>query len=276
MRGLERGLERAIGNITVAAYVEIEAFIIFNLVRQMEQGVVDAAPIWADIKTFPARQFHGKINGIIGGYPCQPFSYAGKRTGENHDSHIWPFICRDIDIIRPDWCFFENVPGHLSLGYREVRQSLEEMGYTVREGIYSAEEVGAPHQRKRLFILAMDNAVREQIIGNNAGGLHQMFSGTSTEMADTDVKRLQGWGCAKLSERAFKFPAGSGSSQAWPAGQGAQQYDGEEPRTVEPGVGCTVNGYNFRTDLLRMYGNGVVEQTACLAFLDLLRKHLED
>jgi DNA (cytosine-5)-methyltransferase 1 len=81
MRGLERGLERVIGNITVAAYVEIEAFIIYNLVKQMEQGVVAPAPVWTDLKTFPGPSFHGKIHGIVGGYPCQPFSLAGKRGG---------------------------------------------------------------------------------------------------------------------------------------------------------------------------------------------------
>lgn len=79
--GLERGLERAIGKLNVAAYCEIEAFICENLVAGMETGFLAPAPIWTDAKTFPAQHFHGKIHGIIGGYPCQPFSTAGKRMG---------------------------------------------------------------------------------------------------------------------------------------------------------------------------------------------------
>lgn len=82
--GLERGLARAIGKLRVVAYVEIEAFIIANLVAGMEAGVLDPAPIWTDAKTFDARPFRGRIHGIIGGYPCTPFSTAGNRTGENH------------------------------------------------------------------------------------------------------------------------------------------------------------------------------------------------
>jgi hypothetical protein len=71
-------------------------------------------------------------------------------------------------------------------------------------------------------------------------------------------------GQAKNNQRRF---------YRWPAGQGKFQYDWEEPRAVKSSVGSTVNGYNFRNDLLRMYGNGVVEQTAEIAFLDLLKKH---
>lgn len=182
MRGLERGIERAMQRqhqydsdngegaisqvhnpITVAAFVEIEAFVIENLVRQMEQGVLDPTPVWSNLKTFPSEQFHRKVHGITGGYPCQPFSVAGKRGGQEDPRHLWPHIKRMVGTVRPLWCFFENVPGHLTLGYREVRSDLEQLGYTVEEGIFSAEEVGAPHQRKRLFILAVDNAYRQRL-----------------------------------------------------------------------------------------------------------------
>jgi DNA (cytosine-5)-methyltransferase 1 len=156
MRGLETGLERVLGPVTVAAYVEIEAFIIYNLVRQMEQGVVDPAPVWTDVKTFPAKQFYGKVHGITGGYPCQPFSVIGKQTGEDHPGHLWPGIKRIGKIIRPCWMWFENVVNHLQIGYQQVKADLEELGYTVKEGIYSAAECGAPHRRERLFILAVD------------------------------------------------------------------------------------------------------------------------
>jgi hypothetical protein len=80
--GLERGIERAIGPVRVAAYVEIEAFIVANLVAAMEAGLLAPAPIWTDVKTLNAKVFRKRIHGIIGGYPCQPFSLAGNRGGQ--------------------------------------------------------------------------------------------------------------------------------------------------------------------------------------------------
>src|SRR5690606_9608656 len=68
--------------------------------------------------------------------------------------HLWPWIKDGIDAMQPGWCFFENVEGHVSLGLRDVLADLEELGYTTAWGLFSAAEVGAPHQRKRVFILA--------------------------------------------------------------------------------------------------------------------------
>lgn len=155
IRGIERGLERIFRAVRTCAYVEIEAFIVENLLAAMEEGLVDAAPIWTNLKTFNPKPFRGKVDGIIGGYPCQPFSLAGKREGENDPRHLWPFIREHVRTIQPGWCFFENVSGHLTLGFDVVKAELEEMGYFVEAGIYTAEEVGAPHRRERLFILAI-------------------------------------------------------------------------------------------------------------------------
>lgn len=155
---LERGLERAIGNIAVAAYVEIEAFAIYNLVCAMEKGVVAPTPVWTDVKTFPAHNFRGKVHGFIGGYPCQPFSAAGSQEGEEDPRHLWPYLAKHIAAIKPVWCFFENVANHLNIGFETVHRELSAMGYYVEGGVHSAEEVGATHQRKRMFILAVENS----------------------------------------------------------------------------------------------------------------------
>jgi len=153
--GLERGLERIIGPARVVAYVEIEAFIIANLLAGMEARLVDCAPVWTDAKTFPAQHFHNKVHGIIGGYPCQPFSIAGNRQGTADPRHLWPHLQRSIEAIKPVWCFFENVDDHLNLGFDHVHQQLCDMGFAVETGIYSASEAGAPHQRQRLFNLGL-------------------------------------------------------------------------------------------------------------------------
>ena len=115
---------------------------------------MDAAPIWTDLKTFPWESFRDRVDILTGGYPCQPFSAAGKRLGKEDPRHLWPWIADGIRAMRPRICFFENVEGHISLGLREVISELEGLGYKTAWGIFSAREVGAPHQRKRVFILA--------------------------------------------------------------------------------------------------------------------------
>ena len=160
--GIERGLDLAGVEHRVIAYVEIEAFCVANLVAKMESGQLPPAPIFTNLKTFPAEVFRDRCDLITGGYPCQPFSAAGMRKGEDDPRHLWPFIRRHIAAIRPHRVFFENVEGHISLGLSSVIADLEEDCYRSAWGIFSAREVGAPHQRKRVFIMAdTDNGQRE-------------------------------------------------------------------------------------------------------------------
>jgi DNA (cytosine-5)-methyltransferase 1 len=157
--GIELGLELAGVNVRPVAYVEIEAFAIANLVAKMEQGLLVPTPVWTNLKIFPLEKFRGKVDGITGGYPCQPFSHAGKRKGGGDPRHLWPFMREAVVVLRPRWVFFENVEGHISLGLSTVISDLEEIGYKTTWGIFSAQEVGAPHQRKRVFILGYSECV---------------------------------------------------------------------------------------------------------------------
>lgn len=91
---------------------------------------------------------------LTGGYPCQPFSAAGKRQGADDPRHLWPHVLRVIQARRPDQVFLENVRGHLSLGFTEVVQDLTEAGYAVRWSVLAAGSVGAPHRRERVYIYA--------------------------------------------------------------------------------------------------------------------------
>jgi DNA (cytosine-5)-methyltransferase 1 len=299
------------------AYVEIEAFICANLVAGMEAGLLDPAPIWTDAKTFDARPFGGKIHGIIGGYPCTPFSLAGTRSGEDHPGHIYPAISRAIEASRPIWCLFENVSAHLTLGFDKVYKDLQRMGYSVEAGIYTAEEIGAPHERERLFILAISNTYlrsgntgtkqmgweawpsEKSILANSDNAewravntsrsesegqfdvsQKQEDANSSTQCGETLANQfstgLEGYGLREGSAGTqFTMPAGISDTQ-WPARPGEQQHGWEEPRTIESGMGCTIDGYNFREDILRALGNSVVEQTAELAFIDLLNKHIKN
>lgn len=170
--GLDLGFKLAVRDARTICYVEIEAYGIETIATRCEEKAMDDAPIWTSVKTFDGKPWRGAVDCIIGGYPCQPFSLAGKRGGKEDPRHLWPSIARIIGEVKPSLCFFENVAGHLSLGFDTVRNELEEMGFTVAAGLFSAEEVGAPHRRERLFILAMANAAssRREGTGKESGG----------------------------------------------------------------------------------------------------------
>jgi site-specific DNA-cytosine methylase len=181
---------------------------------------LDAAPIWTDLKTFPWGQFCDRVDILSGGYPCQPFSAAGKRLGTEDPRHLWPHIASGIRAMRPRICFFENVEGHITLGLREVVAELESMGYAVSWGIFSAAEVGAPHQRKRVFILA-----------------HSIIKGLERFAGHENRRTKPGWFIQKKDRSASES-----SVSIWPTRPGQPQHQWEPPRVV----GDSENRTRFR------------------------------
>jgi DNA (cytosine-5)-methyltransferase 1 len=99
---------------------------------------------------------------LSAGYPCQPFSQAGQRKGTNDPRHLWPYIFEAVGTIRPKLVILENVRGHLSLGFDAVLKDLASIGYAAEWQIVRASEVGAPHQRARLFIIAYPEGSRRR------------------------------------------------------------------------------------------------------------------
>ena len=152
--GLDLGLHLAIPGYRTVGYVEREAYAAAALVARMEDAALDRAPVWSDVATFDGKPWRGLVDVIHGGYPCQPFSVAGRRLGDKDPRHLWPYISRIVGEIAPALCFFENVSGHLRLGFEQVHDDLCRLGYSVKTGLFTAEEVGASHKRERLFILA--------------------------------------------------------------------------------------------------------------------------
>ena len=231
--GIELGLKRAIPGLRTVALCEIEAFAIANLVSKMEAGLMDPAPIWPDLKTFPWAAFRDRVDILTGGYPCQPFSAAGQRRGKDDPRHLWPYIADGIRLLRPRCCFFENVEGHISLGLSDVIEDLAGMGYRTTWGIFSASECGAPHQRKRVFILAVASGL------GGASGLSGPFTGHEGQSGESDDGGHQGMADTECGG----FVAGrndAGQPQrskpqhcsAWPSRPGEQQYGWEPPRVV--------------------------------------------
>ena len=154
--GLELGLELAGLRVGRSIYVERECYAAAVVVKAIEAGALAPGIVHTDLTTFPAEIFRGCFDGMVGGYPCQPFSTAGRRQGSEDSGgrHLWPYFKRTIELVRPGFCFFENVEGHVTLGLKDVCHDLGELGYEYSGGLFSAAECGAPHSRKRIFILA--------------------------------------------------------------------------------------------------------------------------
>ena len=153
--GIELGVELLFPGARTVCYVEREGYAAANLVARFQDETMVEAPIWDDVATFDGKPWRKKVDWIVGGYPCQPFSVAGKRAGTKDFRHLWPEFARIISEVSPAICFFENVSNHLKLGFFEVARDLQRLGFTIATTLVTAEEVGAPHRRERLFTLAV-------------------------------------------------------------------------------------------------------------------------
>lgn len=281
--GLERGLELAGIDHRVVACVEIEAYVIANLVQKMESNQMAPAPVWTNAKTFPGKRFRGKVDIFTGGYPCQPFSVAGHQLGTEDPRHLWPFILQQIQTIRPVQCFFENVEGHINRGLEQVICDLEKAGYDTTWGIFSAAEVGAPHQRKRVFILGNSKhngspfaeKPRNNLPASNDSSQRKKatvkFKGTGQPSSSQNLsdckpsnssgKRLQG--CSKTGNTCQEKTKSFDEQLARCREVFKRQW------LSEPKLDRVVDGCTHRIDRTRLLGNGVVPQQAALAYLIL-------
>jgi site-specific DNA-cytosine methylase len=310
--GIDLGLGRALGAVRSIAYVEIEAFPVINLVKKIEAGFMDSAPIFTNLKVFPWRLYHQKVDILSGGFPCQPFSTAGQRTGDEDPRHLWPYIVRGIrELGRPPIVFFENVEGIISSkltgdGWRDrqgtsvllhVLRELERLGYKSTAGTFSAAEVGAPHQRNRVFILGIRNDLKKCGFENikarlkdeiktafprGAGEECYKWEPPRVTLAHSNDKRLQRRRKHKTAE------ANEGRDRKIKFATKATLRNRKLQRKIEHTMGRRLNGstdwvdfsklcesYDHRDDELRMLGNGVVPDTAARAFRILFNKLAE-
>ena len=302
--GIDLGLRAVLPDCRTVTYVEIEAFACANLVAKMEAGELDSAPIWSNLRTFDARPYRGHVGILSGGFPCQPFSQAGSRRSDEDPRHLFPQIERIIDECRPGCVFLENVEGIISARLRgdaetsvlkHVLERLEARGYATAWGIFSAAECGAPHRRNRVFVLALaDRDSRRQPIDTECDSqpdegrpplrhyadrrdhdLADPYSPGSRQDCEPGKLRPEG----TVQPPSDSRPTNTATAQQvtkWPAGPGQDQHDWEEPRTTQPGLGRAVDGpASRRVDRLRLLGNGVVPQTAAVAFSTLITELIE-
>ena len=161
--GLSLGLRLANLNVRTVAYVEWSKYPQEILKARIRDGFLDDAPIWGDISTFRGEQFRGLVDILSAGFPCQPHSVAGLQRGADDDRNKWPDTLRVIHEVGPRYVILENVPGLLSASSNggtpayggTVVGELASLGYSVHWRTLGADDVGAPHRRKRWFCIGV-------------------------------------------------------------------------------------------------------------------------
>jgi len=235
--GLDLGLERA--GFTCRWQIEIEPFCLKVLEKH-----------WPGVKRYgDIRQLTGSelepVDLICGGYPCQPFSQAGKRGGETDARHLWPQMLRLVRVLRPRYVLVENVPGHLSLGFGTVLGDLAGCGYDAEWCCLRASDFGASHLRKRVFIVAHRIDGRSQVRRSTRpepvwNASHEDLGPEASQSSDDMAHRPPGGrGELRQSSGSGGQPDGGGEDLADPSRDGERGPDGEEGRSGRRGVCAT-------------------------------------
>ena len=281
--GLELGLSLALGkHYRTIAYVERECTSAAVLAANMERGWLDKAPIWDDVTTFTGdvvSPFVDRIDIVSAGFNCQPWSYAGNRKGTDDDRWLWPNIVEILGTIRPEWAFFENVPGLLRGGLGPILSDLTSLGFDAEWITVRASEVGAPHRRERVFILAHGSSRRSQV--GNTQPSRAVTEQRSSYVGNADSQRRRTQGDSELTPagigggcRPFPWPPSPESTEDW---REVIEVRPDLAPAVKPEVRGMDDGVArglARTQQLRILGNGVVPQQAALAF-QILKERID-
>ena len=228
--GFSLGLERA--GMRTVAFCEIDPYC-----RAVLRKHWPDVPCYHDVRELPPIG----CDVISGGFPCQPFSHAGKQLGTKDDRHLWHAMCEVVRRERPAWVIGENVAGLINMGLDDVLSDLETMAYAVRTFVVPALAIGAPHRRDRLWIIARDRDRDRE----SALPIHDEMEKLQGNLADAD------------SERGCLWPA------EWEDAENARQPSGHQKFRnwlPEPDVGRVAHGVPSRVDRLRSLGNAVVPQ----------------
>jgi DNA (cytosine-5)-methyltransferase 1 len=222
-------------------------------------------PNYKDIKSIDWNELE-PIDILTAGYPCQPFSVAGSRKGSDDERHLWPYIKQAISILRPNYVILENVRGHLSLGFKEVLADLTQIGYDARWQVVRASDVGAPHQRARLFVVAYPYSSGLQRQGEQRHTAAECSTFNSSTQHESHYGQMQ-----KLRQRFT--PRSEMHMQAIPD---TLDNGRVSSKFVEYMMGLP-KGWVTDLDIswtqqLKMLGNGVVPQQAYYALEVLFEK----
>ena len=230
-------------------------------------------PIFKDIRRLSADDLPIRPDLLCGGYPCQPFSVAGKQRGAKDDRHLWPEMFRLLQEIRPRWVICENVYGHVSMGLDAVLSDMESEGYTAQTFIVPACAINAPHRRDRVWIIA--NKDSELLRGEQEppkrqkppqpGDNGQEWNVPHTDSYSQPVFTLDGEPWFNVADTNSQPRGEKRNFTTEPDKQG--QFSGgafEEWRggwwSVEPPMDRVADGIPYKVDRLKGLGNAVVPQ----------------
>lgn len=224
-------------------YVEQKPYPVEVIKARIRDGYLDDAPIWDDVTTFDGHPWTGLVDVISTGFPCQPFSAAGKRLGDRDERNLWPDTIRIIREVRPEWVLLENVTRLLSYPYiRRIFADLAESGLDCRWDCIPACAVGAPHIRDRFWLVAHADRNRYQ------------------DLLSPPEQSVAGW-------IRQEVPDSRGVDVEKPGNVRPQQglaichwWD------AEPGLGRVVDGLAHRVDRLEAIGNGQVPAVVRVAW----------
>ncbi|BAQ93900.1 DNA methylase [uncultured Mediterranean phage uvMED] len=254
------GLEMT-GGFQTVAFCERDAYC-KSILRQHWP----TTPIYGDVKEL---HFDQPVDVVVGGYPCQPFSQAGQRSGDQDDRHLWPEMARIIDETRPTWVLGENVAGHISLGLDEVLSDLEAIGYASRAFVIPAVAVDAQHRRDRVWVIAHADCG-----GKPDGAVNETARSRQLDVANTDngtgrwreERRPQG--DRQLGVRGEDVADANGvrSQRIGPKSNNVESLGLRHRKTqwaapfwpIEPVVGRVAHGIPARVDRIKALGNAVV------------------
>jgi len=270
--GFSLGLERT-GGFRTVAFCEYEPYL-----QQVLKKHWPDVPCFKDVRDLKGEDIEETVDIITGGYPCQPFSQAGKRLGADDDRHLWPEFNRIIGELRPTWVIGENVAGHIGMGLDNVLSDLEDQGYSARTFDIPSVSVSAHHKRSRVWTVAYSNnsgqRSSERSGEDSRNQERHNARGCSEDVAHTDSKRSQGRSktrdtkgfreggdeqslrCGDSTRSAWSFEPELGRmADGLPSGMDGHFRWVDEPNI--PRVDRTIKG---RTNRIKALGNSVVPQ----------------
>ena len=266
---------------TVCA-VEWEPYAACVLAARQNDGVLPPFPIWDDVQTFDGKPWRGIVDVVSGGFPCQDISAAGKGAGiDGERSGMWREMARIIHEVRPRFVFVENSPMLTSRGLGTVLGDLASMGFDAKWGVLGAADVGAPHQRDRIWIVAHSRIRRHgseekeirsgrdtvKFSGEHLADTEKLLCDGSNNNAGVNVEREkipESRDCSRSenvgnsqSARLSSCFDRQGKEQPWGTGGWSAQW-----WEVEPDLGRVADGVAARVDRLKAIGNGQVPEVA--------------
>jgi DNA (cytosine-5)-methyltransferase 1 len=250
---------------TVCA-VEWEPYPASVLCARQNDGLLPPFPIWDDVQTFDGRPWRGIVDVVSGGFPCQDISAAGKGAGiDGERSGMWREMARIIHEVRPRFVYVENSPMLTSRGLGVVLGDLAQMGFDARWGVLGAADVGAPHQRDRMWIVA--NAMRDRLQGIRqdwgATGSFGLRGGTGSDK-EQDIYMAYA-----QDEGNVRWNGQLGTVEEKHDHRRSQADGGGKWWEIEPNVGRVADGVAARVDRLKAIGNGQVPEVARTAWEEL-------